>query len=92
MPWTPIKGPACPVGTGTFPGIELTVFQLCAPSGGSSRWGLGKGDGGGWWLMVDGGNRGWVIADTSSSEQAKILTYLTQQPEGAERFCRAGHI
>lgn len=42
--------------------------------------------------MVDGGNRGWVIADTSSSEQAKILTYLTQQPEGAERLCRAGHI
>lgn len=42
--------------------------------------------------MVVGGSRGWVIADTSSSEQAKMLTDLTQQPEGAERFCRAGHM
>lgn len=55
MPWTPIKGSACPVGTGTFPGIELTVFQLRTLSGGSSRWGLGRGDGGGWWLMVAAG-------------------------------------
>lgn len=42
--------------------------------------------------MVDGGSGGWVIADTSSSEKARMLTDLTQQPECAERFCRAGHI
>lgn len=42
--------------------------------------------------MVDGGSGGWVITDTSSSEQASMLTDLTQQPGGAERFCRAGPI
>lgn len=42
--------------------------------------------------MVDGGSEGWVITDTSSSEQARRLTDLTQQPGGAERFRRAGPI
>lgn len=59
------------MGTGTFPGIERTVFH---PPGGSSRGSRGAAGGVGGEVAAVGGFRGErVIADTSSSERARML-------------------
>ncbi|KAI9536640.1 hypothetical protein NQZ68_031714 [Dissostichus eleginoides] len=80
-PWTPIKGPACPVGTGTFPGIELTVFQPHAPSGGLQERELWRGGWGvGGWRDIDG-------RAPRQRGQKEALDQLLGQIKEAQRHC-----